>query len=87
MTPDAPDFFVLHGTHDTLVGVDQARRFVERLREDSKRTVVYAELPARPARLRRLPVDPVRAHRARHRPLPALALEPVPAGEQPEPDI
>ena len=32
----------------------------------------------RPARLRHLPVDPVRAHRPRHRPLPALALEPVP---------
>jgi acetyl esterase/lipase len=46
VTPDAPDFFVLHGTHDTLVGVDQARRFVDKLREDSKRTVVYAELPA-----------------------------------------
>ena len=45
ITPDAPDFFVLHGTHDSLVGVDQARMFVARLREVSKRTVVYAELP------------------------------------------
>ena len=45
ITPDAPDFFVLHGDADTLVGVDQARMFVERLRETSKRTVVYAELP------------------------------------------
>ena len=45
ITPDAPDFFVLHGTHDTLVSVDQARMFVARLREVSKRTVVYAELP------------------------------------------
>ena len=45
VTADAPDFFVLHGRNDTLVGVDQARRFVERLRETSKRTVVYAELP------------------------------------------
>ena len=45
VTPDAPDFFVIHGAHDTLVAVDQARLFVERLREVSKRTVVYAELP------------------------------------------
>lgn len=46
ITPEAPDFFVLHGTHDSLVGVDQARQFVARLRGESKRTVVYAELPA-----------------------------------------
>ena len=45
ITPDAPDFFVLHGSHDTLVGVGQARQFVAKLREISKRTVVYAELP------------------------------------------
>jgi acetyl esterase/lipase len=45
ITPDAPDIFVLHGSHDTLVGVDQARMFVQKLREVSKRTVVYAELP------------------------------------------
>ena len=45
ITPDAPDFFVIHGAHDTLVPVDQARQFVARLREASKRSVVYAELP------------------------------------------
>ncbi|WP_134739010.1 alpha/beta hydrolase [Nocardioides sp. 503] len=45
ITPDAPDFFVLHGSRDTLVGVDQARLFVARLREISRRSVVYAELP------------------------------------------
>ncbi|MEI5674026.1 MULTISPECIES: alpha/beta hydrolase [unclassified Nocardioides] len=45
VSADAPDFFVLHGSLDTLVGVDQARLFVERLRQVSKRTVVYAELP------------------------------------------
>ena len=44
ITPDAPDFFVLHGTYDSLVEVEQARLFVEKLRETSKRTVVYAEL-------------------------------------------
>lgn len=42
---DAPDFFVIHGTHDTLVPVEQARTFVELVQERSRRTVVYAELP------------------------------------------
>lgn len=45
LTPDAPDFFVLHGVHDTLFPVDQARQFVKGLREVSKRSVVYAEFP------------------------------------------
>lgn len=44
VTPDAPDFFVLHGRYDTLVPVEQARLFVEELRRTSKRSVVYAEL-------------------------------------------
>lgn len=46
ITPDAPDFFVLHGTSDALVAVDQARLFVARLREISRHAVVYAEFPA-----------------------------------------
>lgn len=45
VTPDAPDFFVIHGAHDTLVPVEQARIFVKKLREVSGATVVYAELP------------------------------------------
>jgi acetyl esterase/lipase len=45
ITEEAPDFFVLHGAHDTLVSVEQARLFVEKLRQVSHRTVVYAELP------------------------------------------
>ncbi len=45
IAPDAPDFFVIHGAHDSLVPVDRARQFVARLREVSERTVVYAELP------------------------------------------
>lgn len=45
ITKEAPDFFVLHGAHDTLVPVEQARLFVARLREVSGATVVYAELP------------------------------------------
>ena len=45
ITPDAPDFFVIHGAQDSLVPVEQARLFVERLRAISRRTVAYAELP------------------------------------------
>jgi acetyl esterase/lipase len=43
--PDAPPFLVVHGRHDTLVEVSQARLFVEALRAASSRTVAYAELP------------------------------------------
>ena len=42
---DAPPFFVLHGRHDTLVEVEQARQFVAALRRTSRSTVAYAELP------------------------------------------
>ncbi|HSJ21700.1 MAG TPA: alpha/beta hydrolase [Nocardioidaceae bacterium] len=42
---EAPPFFVIHGTHDTLVPVAQARHFVRRLRQVSRRPVAYAELP------------------------------------------
>lgn len=45
ITPQAPDFFVLHGTADSIVDVEQAQVFVERLRATSRRSVVYAELP------------------------------------------
>ena len=45
VTADAPDMFVLHGQRDSLVPVEQARLFVDRLRRTSKRSVVYAELP------------------------------------------
>lgn len=45
VTEEAPDFFVIHGSHDTLVSVEQARLFVQRLREVSDHTVVYSELP------------------------------------------
>jgi acetyl esterase/lipase len=43
--PDAPPFFVIHGSHDTLVPVEQARSFVSMLRAESKNPVAYAELP------------------------------------------
>ena len=43
--PGAPPFFVIHGAHDTLVPVSEARNFVRRLREVSGAPVVYVELP------------------------------------------
>ena len=42
---EAPPFFVVHGRNDSLIPVEQARRFVGRLRDVSTSTVVYAELP------------------------------------------
>ena len=44
VTEDAPDFFVLHGSRDSLVDVEQARLFVAALRATSKSSVAYAEL-------------------------------------------
>ena len=41
----APPFFVAHPDRDTLVVVEDARRFVETLRSGSDNPVVYAELP------------------------------------------
>ncbi len=43
--PGAPPFFVIHGTRDTLVPVEEARRFCEALRARAHTPVVYAELP------------------------------------------
>lgn len=42
---EAPPFFVIHGTHDNLVPVSQARGFVEALRGATDAKVAYAELP------------------------------------------
>ncbi len=41
----APPFFVLQGANDTLVPVETARIFVDRLRAVSRQPVAYAELP------------------------------------------
>jgi acetyl esterase/lipase len=41
----APPFFVIHGTHDNMVPVADAREFVTLLRATSRQPVVYAELP------------------------------------------
>ena len=46
VTAKAPPFFVAHGDQDTLVIVEDARRFAEQLRAASSNPVVYAELPA-----------------------------------------
>src|SRR6185312_1936097 len=43
--PHAPPFFVLHGTNDSLVPIEQPRTFVAELRKHSQQPVVYAELP------------------------------------------
>ncbi|MCP4006832.1 MAG: alpha/beta hydrolase [bacterium] len=43
--PDAPPFFILQGTHDSLTPVEEARLFYRRLHETSKQPVCYAELP------------------------------------------
>ena len=42
---DAPPFFVIHGAHDSLAPVGEARRFVAKLREVSRNPVVFAEMP------------------------------------------
>ena len=41
----APPFFIVHGDHDKVVPVEQARRFVTQLRSDSHSPIVYVELP------------------------------------------
>jgi acetyl esterase/lipase len=42
---DAPPFLIIHGRNDTLVPVEEARLFAERLRTVSKAPVIYLELP------------------------------------------
>lgn len=42
---DAPPFLVIHGTGDTVIPVQQARDFVEKLRTKSRSVVGYVELP------------------------------------------
>jgi acetyl esterase/lipase len=42
---EAPPFFVIHGSHDSLAPVEEARHFAKLLRETSKAPVAYAEIP------------------------------------------
>jgi acetyl esterase/lipase len=43
--PDAPPFFVIHGSHDTMVPVGEARHFRQVFRQVAKSPIVYAEIP------------------------------------------
>jgi acetyl esterase/lipase len=45
ISADAPPTMIIHGTNDSLVPVEGARRMAESLRAVSKQPVVYAELP------------------------------------------
>lgn len=45
LRPDAPPFFVLHGTNDVVIPVGEAREFVDAFREVTKAPLAYAELP------------------------------------------
>ena len=45
LRPDAPPFLLAHGDKDTVVLVEDARRFVAGLASTSSNPVVYAELP------------------------------------------
>ena len=58
--PDAPPFFLLHGTNDTVVPVEQGRNFARMLGEASRQPVVFAELPRAQHAFDTLPS--VRAH-------------------------
>jgi acetyl esterase/lipase len=42
---DALAFLVIHGTHDSLLWVEEARKFVDVLRSTSHGSVTYAEIP------------------------------------------
>lgn len=42
---DAPPFLVIHGSGDTVIPVQQAREFVQKLRGESRSVVGYVELP------------------------------------------
>lgn len=43
--PDTVPFFVLHGTNDSLIPVEQARSMVDLVRKESSNPCVYAEFP------------------------------------------
>ncbi|CAN5712791.1 alpha/beta hydrolase [soil metagenome] len=45
LRPDAPPFFILHGTDDSIIPVDEGRVFAKALREVSTSPVAYSEAP------------------------------------------
>ncbi|MGH3640178.1 MAG: alpha/beta hydrolase [Mycobacterium sp.] len=42
---DAPPFFVLHGTDDSIIPVNEGREFVDALAQKSDDVVIYSEIP------------------------------------------
>ena len=58
VSPDAPDFFVLHGANDSLVHVGQARAFVDALKAGVEGDRDLRRVPRHPARLRGVRLDP-----------------------------
>lgn len=45
VSPDSPPMFVIHGTHDSLAWVEEARVFVSALQAVATQPIAYAELP------------------------------------------
>lgn len=45
VSADAPPFLVVHGTHDSLLWVEETRCFVDVLRATARSPVTYAEIP------------------------------------------
>ena len=45
VSEQAPPMMVVQGTHDSLVWVEEAHKFVEAMKAVSKQPVVYGELP------------------------------------------
>jgi acetyl esterase/lipase len=45
VTADSPPMFVIHGTYDSLVFIEDARELVRELRAVARNPVVYAEVP------------------------------------------
>lgn len=43
--PDAPPFYIIHGSYDSLAPVEEARHFADLLRNTSRSPVVFAEIP------------------------------------------
>jgi acetyl esterase/lipase len=42
---EAPPFFLVHGTHDTLAPIEESRRFVAQFRKIARAKIGYAEVP------------------------------------------
>jgi acetyl esterase/lipase len=42
---NAPPFFIIHGSYDSLAPVEEARHFADLMRRTSDAPVVYAEIP------------------------------------------